>query len=234
MQGGNQRGAAGGVGPMVAEIVHSADFPQQAFRQLRLVLGNRHGGQRAVHIGHHIAAGVSDANLKAGCADDLLRFGGRPAAVVAAIAAAGPLRKILAQQPGGVGVVVDAEQQLVAGNVNAGAAPQHLMKQNRAFQVAEKDDIADGRHIHAGSQQVHGSGDKVAGGRPAKVGQLCVAVGGGGTLESVGIPPLPTLSVAPVGVKVVHCDRDIIGVVVAGTKDDGFLLRPAGGQQIAE
>ena len=95
--------------------------------------------------------------------------------------------EVLAEQAGGVGVVVDAEHQLAGRRVEARAAADHLVEGDRRAHVLEEDDVADAGHVHAGGQQVHGGGDEVAARGAAQVGQVVAAAAGGRALEGVGV-----------------------------------------------
>src|SRR2546429_8574121 len=50
--------------------------------------------------------------------------------------------KVLAKQRSRAGVVENSGHEFVRAFIDAGAAPDHLMKQNRRMEIAEENDIA--------------------------------------------------------------------------------------------
>jgi hypothetical protein len=78
--------------------------------------------------------------------------------------------EVLAEEPGRVGVVVDAEHELVRLDVDARAATHHLVKRDRRLQILEEDDIARAGHIDTGGEEIDGGRDEVAPRRGAQVG----------------------------------------------------------------
>jgi len=155
----------------------------------------------------------------------------------AATSTAGPGRwgnEVAAEQPDHVGVVVQAEHELAAGFVDAGAAADHLVKDDGGFQVAEEHDVAHAGRVHPGGKQVDGGGDEPGREAAAQVGHHLVAAAQRGALEGVGLGALPLVGTAPVGIAVVQVGGDAVGMGIRRAEDDGFLLRSAGFQQVLE
>ena len=116
--------------------------------------------------------------------------------------------ELLAEKPGGVGVVVDAEHELVARRVQARAAPDHLVEGDGRAHVLEEDDVPDAGDVHARREEVHRGGDEVV--------------------------ARSSLLAAPRGVEIVQGDSYVLGVPVARAEDDGLLLGPDRRQEVPE
>ncbi len=109
------------------------------------------------------------------------------------------------------------------GFVDAGAASDHLIKQNTGFQITEKYHGIEPFYIDAGGQQVHGAGNKSAfAGAAHRFDQFAPAVGG--AFEGVQVFGCSALLFAPCAVQVVHLHDHAIGVDVAGTENNHFLF----------
>ena len=77
--------------------------------------------------------------------------------------------ELRAKERGRAGVVEDAEHQLAGLLVDARAAANHLVEQNRRLDVAEEDDVANARDVDAGGEQVLGGGDEM---RPLALAEI--------------------------------------------------------------
>ena len=131
--------------------------------------------------------------------------------------------KVRAKQRGGAGVIEDAEHELARFLVNARAASDHLMEQNRRMDVAEEDYVADARHVDAGGQQVFGRGDDVRPLTGAEIRDERLSTNGGHAFEGVDLQALLFVIAAPPGVEPVQLVGHKVRVVIARAKNDGLL-----------
>src|SRR5207249_5109534 len=120
--------------------------------------------------------------------------------------------KVRSEQRRGAGVIEDAEHELARSLVNARAASDHLMEQNRRMDIAEENDVADARHVDAGGQQVFRRGDYVRPLTGAKIRDERLTAYGGHAFEGVGLQALLVIIVAPPGVEPVQLVGHKIGV----------------------
>ncbi len=225
--------ALGRFNPAGAEIFQRRRFPDQPRRQPFLVFLHRHRHGPAVHLRHDVAPGGAHAHVEA---FDLNRRFGRLRRFRAGTAFARlPFGfEFPAEQPRGVGEIINAEHQFAGGRIEPRAAPDHLVKRNRRADVFEENDVLDGGHVHAGREQVNGGRNEKRAGRAAQIGEVLRAADAGGAFEGVVVKARPVVHLAPIGVKIAHRGRHIVRVAVAGAKDDGLLLRPARGEKLAE
>jgi hypothetical protein len=235
-QAGQELAAAGRVDPAGAKVLQAWRFLDEAGGQALFVLLDGDGHGFAVDVGEDEAAGVGDVDVKAFDLD-----GGQPFPVdrldVGAGLGGGRSElgdKSLAEEAGGVGVVKDAEHELVGGRMETGAAADHLVEGDGRADVLEKDDVADAGDVDAGCEELDGGGDKMGAGGAAKVGQVLRAASRGGALEGVGVAALAAVLGAPGGVEVVHLAGDVVGVAIADAEDDRLLLGTAGVQEVVE
>jgi hypothetical protein len=83
--------------------------------------------------------------------------------------------------------VEDAEDLLADVVAAAGGAAQHLLVEDAAPHPAQEHDVADGRHVDAGGEQVHGDRDRRVALVLEAADELERLVGGAGDLEDRGV-----------------------------------------------
>ena len=131
-----------------------------------------------------------------------------------------------AEQVGDAGVVVEPELVLLRRLVDARAASDHLIERDARLQVAKEHHRVEPLDVHAGGQQIDGAGDKAAFARAAHLlDQIGAALCG--ALERVVILRRRAVLAAPGGIPPLHLHCNAVGVQVARTEDDDFLLRSA-------